>query len=172
LWPWFVIAVAVVAGIFLGRPGAGDVVPVIPVIHTSAAPEVVVHVAGWVVAPGLVRLPEGARVADAIEAVGGVRTGAQTHGLNLAQVVVDGQRIEVPAPGESVAVQEQGGRVRINQADAGDLQSLPGVGPVLAERIVAYRDEHGQFEAPEDLLDVPGIGESKLDSIRDLIILP
>lgn len=168
---WLVIACAVLAGVMFGRPGPAVVAP-IPVVSSQPDNLVTVHVSGWVITPGLVELRQGARVAEAIEAAGGTRTGAQTEVLNLAQIVVDGQRIDVPGPGQATTPVADDGKVPINQADAASLEALPGVGPVLAARIVAHREEHGPFQTPEDLLDVPGIGESKLDSLRDLIRVP
>lgn len=132
------------------------------------------HVSGWVVSPGLVELGPGARVADALARAGGLRPGAPPVSLNLAQTVVDGMQIHVAGPWEKSGspASSGDGLVALNRADAAEIETLPGVGPVLAARIVAYRDEHGPFETAEDLLDVPGIGESKLDSIRDLIAVP
>ncbi len=135
-----------------------------------------VHVSGAVVNPGLVNVPSGARIADVVSAAGGALPDADLRALNLAAPVRDGEQIAVPGRSEAVAVGggavDATGRVRINLADAVELQALPGVGPVLAERILAYRDEHGPFAAAEDLLDVSGIGESKLSSLRDSVVVP
>ncbi|HEY7705101.1 MAG TPA: helix-hairpin-helix domain-containing protein [Acidimicrobiia bacterium] len=172
------LAAAAASGVLLARPG------VLPTASTSsvtvigvADPEAItVHVAGWVAVPGLVELAPSARVADAVAAAGGLRPGAAIEQLNLAAPVRDGDQVVVPGPAEAEAPGSpagsagQGGPVRLNQASAQDLEGLPGVGPVLAERIIAYRDEHGPFEEVEDLLDVPGIGESKLAALRDLIV--
>lgn len=129
-----------------------------------------VHVAGWVVSPGVVTVSDGAIVADAIEAAGGLRVGARVDTLNLAAQVTAGDQIVVPGPESAGAqVEAGGGLLPLNQATAAELEALPGVGPVLAERIVAYRQDSGRFETVEDLLDVPGIGESKLAAIRDLV---
>ncbi len=144
---------------------------------TSAVSErLVVHVAGWVKRPGLVELAPGGRVADAVAAAGGALPGADLSALNLAAPLRDGDQVRVPAPGEAVVSGTGGGGeegpVDVNRAGASELERLPGVGPVLAERIVAYRDEHGPFATAEDLLDVPGIGEAKLAGLRDAITLP
>jgi competence protein ComEA len=135
-----------------------------------------VHVAGWVVSPGVVSVPVGSLVVDVIVAAGGLRPGARVDAVNLAAPVAAGQQVLVPGPspeGETppggVA---PGGKVAVNRATAAELESLPGVGPVLAGRIVAYRDQNGAFSRVEDLLSVPGIGEAKLSSIRDLITVP
>lgn len=134
-----------------------------------------VHVAGWVVSPGVVTVAEGSIVADAIDAAGGMRVGARADLINLAAPVTAGEQIVVPGPGEGSEPGTDGangpgdGLISLNRATAAELEELPGVGPVLAERIVAHRDARGGFERVEDLLEVPGIGEAKLASIRDLV---
>jgi competence protein ComEA len=135
-----------------------------------------VHVSGWVVSPGVVEIPEGSIVADAVTAAGGARSGAGLEAINLAAPVMAGDQVVVPGPGEvnvtgSVAGTSDG-HISLNGADATQLQDLPGVGTVLAERIVAYRDANGPFQTVEDLLDVPGIGEAKLAAMRDLVSVP
>ncbi len=132
-----------------------------------------VHVGGWVANPGLVELLQGARVADAIAAAGGTLPGAAIDALNLAAALVDGEQVIVPGPAGSdsteAAAGEGGGPIHLNRATAAELDELPGIGPVIAQRIVDYRETKGPFETVEDLLDVPGIGEAKLASIRDLV---
>ncbi|GAA4734457.1 hypothetical protein GCM10023216_28890 [Isoptericola chiayiensis] len=147
----------------------------------SAGVEVVVHVVGQVARPGLVGLPAGARVADAVEAAGGASDGADLAALNLARTVTDGEQVYVPAPGEEVpappptrsagggAAEEPTAPVRVNEADASTLATLPGIGPVLAERIVARRDENGPFTQVDQLAEVSGIGPVLLDELRDLV---
>ncbi|MEE8488792.1 MAG: ComEA family DNA-binding protein [Acidimicrobiia bacterium] len=130
-----------------------------------------VHVAGWVVSPGVVRVAPASIVADAIEAAGGFRPGALVDRINLAAPLRSGDQIVVPGPGALVESSE-GGPLALNRASANDLEGLPGVGPVLAERIVAYREQNGPFTEVEDLLQVGGIGEAKLASIRDLVRIP
>ena len=142
------------------------------ITQTSVHVDITVHVAGWVRSPGVVRLPEGSIVADAVEAAGGLLPEAMTQSLNLAARITDGDQILVPGPGSEVGGAQDDGRVAVNRASASELESLPGVGPVLAERIVSFRDEHGPFVQVEDLLDVPGIGEAKLSSLRDLVRVP
>ncbi len=145
---------------------------VMPVVATMA-PRIVVHVSGSVEQPGLVQLNAGARVADAVAAAGGASPDADLSRMNLAAPVADGQQVVVAAHGAAATpVTAADGMVRINLASASDLENLPGVGPVLAERIVAHRDLIGGFQIVEDLLDVPGIGEAKLASLRDLISVP
>jgi len=124
---------------------------------------VVVHVAGAVDAPGLYTLAGGARVADAIEAAGGEVDGADLDGLNLARVVMDGEQVRVPLTGEPASAD---GRININSADAATLDGLPGVGPVLAERIAEYRDANGPFASVDALDGVSGVGPAVLEKIR------
>ncbi len=139
---------------------------------------IAVHVSGWVVNPGVVVVAEGSIVADAVVAAGGARPGAALDAINLAGPMVDGDQVQVPGPGAvtpsgSVAQPgTPGGVVSLNRADASALQELPGVGPVLAERIIDFRESNGPFAEVEDLLDVPGIGEAKLSAIRDLVSVP
>ncbi|PZN12274.1 MAG: hypothetical protein DIU69_04160 [Bacillota bacterium] len=164
-----------------GDPQTGAGLPA----DTPAA--VVVHVAGAVAKPGVYRLPAGARVMDAIEAAGGPSPQAELHALNLAAPLEDGTRIQVPtreevasgrftppAPGGDrvgpVAPQD-GGRllVDINRAGVDELEQLPGIGPALAQRIVADRQVNGPFRRPEDLARVSGIGEKKLAQLLPYI---
>jgi competence protein ComEA len=135
---------------------------------------ITVHVAGAVRSPGLVEVTAGSRVADAIVAAGGALPEADLGRVNLAAPLADGQQLVVPSvppAGEAGAVLGDG-RVRINVAGVEELEALPGVGPVLAERIVAYREEHGPFAVVEDLLGVSGIGEGKLAALREAVLVP
>ena len=144
----------------------------------ASAAEVVVSVAGKVGKPGLVRLPAGARVADALEAAGGPKPGVDVAMLNLARKVVDGELILVgitPSPGQpappgvSGPAAPGGGPVNLNTATIADLDTLPGVGPVLAQRILDARDAQGGFRAVSDLRQVDGIGESRYEQLKDLV---
>lgn len=130
-----------------------------------------VHVAGWVLSPGVVRVALESIVADAIEAAGGLRPGALVDRINLAAPLHSGDQVVVPGP-DSMNGSSEDGPLALNRASAKDLEELPGVGPVLAERIVAYREQNGPFTEVEDLLQVGGIGEAKLASIRDLVRVP
>ncbi|MDM7831568.1 ComEA family DNA-binding protein [Cellulomonas edaphi] len=155
----------------------------------SAAPAtavvVVVHVVGAVRHHGIVRLPTGSRVGDAVDAAGGATSRADLDGLNLARVLVDGEQIVVPREGQvPVAPAPAPGAgppadpaspssgaaqpVDVNTADAAALDALPGIGPVLAQRIVDYRAEH-PFTSVDELEDVPGIGPAVLERLRDLV---
>ena len=140
--------------------------------HTSA-PEVFVHVAGAVVKPGLYRFPDGTRVADAVEAAGGPLPRANLDAINLAQVLTDGIRIEIPRKG-SVATMVPStsaspGLVDLNSADQTALETIPGVGPVTAAAILQHRTEIGRFESVEQLLDVSGIGPATLEALRSYV---
>ncbi len=142
---------------------------------------VMVHVAGAVVQPGLVRIRAGARVNDAVLAAGGGVPGADLDRLNLAAKVVDGQRIAVgmigaPAPIESsgtgstaTADGELTGPININSASSTDLEELPGIGPSLAAAIIAEREKRGGFKSVGELQDVRGIGEVRYADIKDLV---
>lgn len=150
--------------------------PVGEVADTSAT--VVVSVVGLVAEPGLVTLAAGSRVADAIEAAGGLLPKADPASVNLAAVVADGQQVAVGVPavaGASApgagAPNIGGGAVNLNTADAAALDGLPGIGPVLAQRIVDHRGQHGHFRQIADLLDVPGIGPTIVDELADAVIL-
>lgn len=142
----------------------------------SPSPEVVVlvDVAGWVRRPGVYEFSEGARVIDAIDAAGGARSGAVLEALNLAAPLTDGTQILVPREGqEGVAPAPvtggAGGLVNVNSAIATELEELPGIGEVIAQRIIDYRTENGPFATVDELLDVSGIGDAILESIRELV---
>lgn len=159
-----------------GQPTDAPREPTVDVEPATVVPIVVVHVVGEVVSPGLVELLPGARVADALEAAGGTTTEADLAALNLAREVVDGEQVRVPAPGDllpnlqdEVSGPAGPGQVlvNINTANASALEELPGVGPVLAARIVGHRDDNGPFASVDDLVEVSGIGQAVLDGLRD-----
>ncbi|MFR9724958.1 helix-hairpin-helix domain-containing protein [Streptomyces sp. MS19] len=146
----------------------------------AVAGAVVVDVAGAVADPGIYTLPAGSRVADAIDAAGGSEPGTDTDGLNRARLLLDGEQILVgatapaPAPGagaRSGAPAAPAAPVSLNSATPDQLQDLPGIGPVLAERIVAHRQQHGGFTSVGQLGDVSGIGERRLAELRDRVTL-
>jgi competence protein ComEA len=162
--------------VWRGRPRAVDVPPP-PVAVASASPSaalLVVDVAGDVRHPGLVRLPPGSRVADALAAAGGLRPGATTEGLNLARRLVDGEQVLVGAPAAAAAPSAgapngPGTPLDLNAATADQLDALPGIGPVLAERIVDWRTQHGRFATVDQLREVGGIGAKKFESLKALL---
>lgn len=149
---------------------------------SSTGPAVlVVHVAGAVAAPGVHELAPGSRVVDAVAAAGGLAPHADGSRLNLAAPVADGQRVYVPAVGEvppsEVPASSSGGGagaraagpVDLNMADEADLDALPGIGPATAAAIVEHRRQIGRFTSVDQLLDVRGIGEAKLEQLRSLV---
>ncbi|HEY8471450.1 MAG TPA: helix-hairpin-helix domain-containing protein [Natronosporangium sp.] len=166
--------------------------PVAPVLADTAAPsavappastepaELVVAVSGEVREPGLVHLPPGSRVADAIEAAGGLLPGADIDHLNLARRVVDGELITVGIPpppgpveggepGSGGAAAPGGGLVNLNTATQAELETLPGIGPALARRIIDYRTQHGPFTSVGQLREVSGIGEARFAELEPLV---
>lgn len=159
-------------------PGAPVSLPVpapdgTPSPTVSSGDPVVVDVVGAVAVPGVVRLPTGSRVVDAVTAAGGPAPDADIGALNMARVLVDGEQIVVPRPGESVPagsapVATADDRVDLNTADETALDALPGIGPVLAQRIVAHRED-GPYTSVDELGDVSGIGPTLLERLRDLV---
>ncbi len=169
------LVIAVAAGAWYGSRGGTPVAveAVGGVSYSTITETIVVHVAGAVQRPGLVTVPSPARIADVIAAAGGAGPGADLGGLNLAATVSDGDQVVVPMPGEGSPA--GGGAMQgidLNHSSAAELEKLPGVGPVLAARIVDFRESNGTFETVEDLLDVGGIGEAKLEAMRDAIERP
>lgn len=167
-----VVAVAAAGGVWYARRAPAPP-PLAVARGASGGQTITVHVSGAVRSPGVVRVAAGSRVGEAIAAAGGALPGADLGRVNLAAPLADGQQLSVPLSGEGEGGAVAGdGRVRLNLAGAEELEALPGVGPVLAERIVAYRDEHGPFAVVEDLLGVPGIGEGKLAALREAVLVP
>ncbi|MDJ0954194.1 MAG: ComEA family DNA-binding protein [Acidimicrobiia bacterium] len=165
---------AVGAGLWYQRSAPQPAPLLVDGSGAAEASVITVHVSGEVADPGLVVVAPGARVAEAVAAAGGTTRDADLARVNLAASLRDGQQVVIPAllaDAGSAAIADDG-RVRINTATAAQLEELPGVGPVLAGRIAAYRNEHGPFATVEDLLDVPGIGEGKLETLRDSVALP
>lgn len=140
---------------------------------SPAGAVVFVHVSGAVVKPGLYELPEGTRVADAIEAAGGPGRRADLDAVNLAEVLRDGVKIEVPIRGHASlpapATSPSTAIVDLNTADQPALETIPGVGPVTATAILQHRSEIGSFETIEQLLDVTGIGPATLEALRPYV---
>jgi competence protein ComEA len=162
-----------------GSPAPLRVAPVAPARASPAvtARLLVVDVVGAVRRPGLVRLREGARVADAIAHAGGLERGAERAGVNFAAPVSDGQQVLVPQRGAVVAggggagaASASAGPVSLSSATAEQLDALPGVGPVTAEKIVAYRQQHGAFRSVDELDAISGIGPSRIAELRGLVV--
>ncbi len=153
-------------------------VPLEPVAAPPSRALLVVHVVGAVRRPGLYRLREGARIADAVQRAGGAVRGADLAALNLAAPLVDGVQVLVPdgreraAAGGGTSLDAGAGRVAaisLSSATVEELDMLPGVGPVTAQKIVDYRAEHGPFASVDDLDAVPGIGPARIEQLRDLV---
>lgn len=151
-----------------------------PAVRRSPVAEVKfvrVHVAGQVTNPGVYELREDSRVTDAISAAGGPLEGADGNALNLAAVVADGQKITLMKPGETPpsegpgqgSAESPGGKINLNTATQAQLEDLPGVGPVLAARVLSHRQTKGRFTSPRQLLEVSGFGLKKFDGLKDLI---
>lgn len=174
-----IVALAVTIGIGIVRGATAPVehVRVDGAGSDAATPAVLyVHVSGAVATPGLYVLRGGARVIDAIAAAGGFAEGADDGAVNLARPVADGEQLAVPAVGEappdgssSASTPAGDGLIDLNTADAAALDTLPRIGPAIAQRIIEWRDANGRFTAVEDLLAVPGIGDKMLESLRDLV---
>jgi competence protein ComEA len=175
------LVLLIVAGRLLLHSGASASTPVpAPIVPTGttaiAAGPVVVNVVGAVRRPGLYRLRDGSRIADAVARAGGVTPKAQVELVNLASRVSDGEQIVVPRRG-AVAASAGGagsaaapaGPVHLNSATLEQLDALPGVGPVTAQKILAFREEHGAFASVDELDAIPGIGPARLEQLRDLV---
>jgi competence protein ComEA len=182
-------AVIAAVGVWRERP-VPEPAPVLPLVTATApagapatpppgaAPEVVVSVAGRVGRPGLIRLPDGTRVADALAAAGGALPGTDLMGLNIARRLSDGEQLLVgvaPPPGQptdGAALGTPAGmsqKVDLNAATLEQLDVLPGVGRVTAQRILDWRAAHGRFTSVNQLREVSGIGQARLDRLKDLV---
>ncbi|WP_255768953.1 ComEA family DNA-binding protein [Pseudarthrobacter sulfonivorans] len=170
-------------------PGSDRAGPAGVPLQNPPAGTVIIHVAGAVAVPGVVQLPAGSRVHQAIAEAGGAMPAADLNRLNLAAVLADGQKLYVPVPGESLPVEgpggaaagqdpgpgsagaagatgaDGGGKVNLNTASVEELEALPKVGPVLAQRIVDWRKEHGPFKSVEELDAVDGVGPKMLETL-------
>ena len=157
--------------------GAADVV--VAPVRASPTPPLVVHVVGAVRQPGLYRLARGKRVADAVSSAGGATAGADLALLNLAAPLADGQQIVVPARARPAAGGSSGsggegaaapaGPVSLSAATLEQLDALPGVGPVTAQKILDYRAQHGAFSSVRELDAIPGIGPARLEQLKGLV---
>ncbi|MEV0066527.1 MULTISPECIES: ComEA family DNA-binding protein [unclassified Amycolatopsis] len=177
-----VVAVLIAAGfaVFSGSP-AMEVAPSLPSAKahpsvaapaSSASATLVISVIGHVRAPGLVTVPAGSRVADAVRAAGGADPGTDLSSLNLARKLTDGEQLAVGITVASSAPAGAGaapGKLDLNSATPEQLDTLPGVGEVTAGRIIDWRTQHGGFSSVEQLRDVEGIGESKFEKLREQV---
>ena len=183
-----VLSLCAVAAVLVGgrvlRPAAprGAAPPLIrphaPARRAATTRLVVVDVAGAVRKAGLYRFPEGSRIADALARAGGATARAELELVNLAAPLADGEQVLVPARGASAAAGGGAGGggasptapVDLNSATAEQLDALPGVGPVTAQKIVDYRQEHGPIKSVDDLDAIPGIGPSRIENLRGLVV--
>lgn len=165
------------AGVTSGSPVSGASGTLASPTPTPSLSRLVVHVAGKVRRPGLVRAAVGARVADVLAAAGGALPGVDLTDVNLARQVRDGEQIVIGVAGsgqtdesstpEPTSDSPMPGRpLDLNSATAAQLEVLPGVGPVLAQRIIEWRTQHGQFTAVDELLEVSGVGAKKFEGLR------
>jgi competence protein ComEA len=153
-----------------GRPQPIDVLPTFTETQTEPT-GIFVHVVGEVTKPGVYELRQGDRVVDAIESAGGITKSADLTSLNLARVLFDGEQIVVSDRSAVASLSSGIGLISINRATAADLDSLPGIGPVIASRIVSYRETNGPFTSISSLTEVSGIGEALMSKIKDLVTL-
>jgi competence protein ComEA len=177
------LAVLALGGTRLARTGAAEspaeAAPLVAAADSGAsspAPPLYVHVVGAVRRSGLYRLREGSRVADAIRRAGGVNARADVSLVNLAAPLADGMQVVVPArpPGGGAVAASGGptaptGPVSLASATIEQLDELPGIGPVTAQKIVDWRQAHGPFASVDDLDEVPGIGPARIEQLRDLV---
>ncbi len=167
----------VLGGVVLWRQPASTPIAIVePTPRPTRTPaHIVVYVTGAVVRPDVYILLENSRLKDALQAAGGAREDADLIALNLAAALGDGQQVHVPARGEAplpaAPASRSTGPISVNTASAADLESLPGIGQVLAQRIVDDRQANGPYTSVEDLARVKGIGPSLIAKIRDLVVL-
>lgn len=157
-----------------GAPGSADGAAGAGVPETEEPQAICVYVCGAVATPGVVELPAGSRACDALDAAGGLTADADERSVNLAAVLEDGQQLYFPTTEEAEtqresAEAESSGLVNINTADAAQLCTLPGIGESRAAAIIAYREEHGDFAAPEDVMAVSGIKTAAYEKIKAYI---
>src|SRR5438105_271746 len=171
------LAVLFVAGRFLLHAGAASSSPPFrPVVERARpahTPMLVVDVVGAVRRAGLLRVPQGSRIADAIARAGGATRHADLAQVNLAAPVADGQQVVVPGRGAPAAAGAVPGApnapVSLSTATGEQLDSLPGIGPVTAQKIIAYRQQHGAFHSVAELDAIPGIGPARIDELKGLV---
>jgi competence protein ComEA len=176
-----VVGAGLVVVLRTSDPPAPPITKQVAAPEPSAAPEpkrLLVHVTGEVRHPGVYELPEGSRINDAVAAAGGPLEGADGNLLNLAAPVSDGQKITLTKPGEAPPADEAGegalgqaAKLNLNTANQAQLEELPSVGPVLAQRIVAHRQTKGRFTSVRQLMEVSGVGPKKFEALKDLVTI-
>ena len=160
----------------VARNPSGEAITLRPVPTDTP---IVVYISGAVPRPGVYALPKGARVQDAISAAGGFLADADKTGINLARQLDDGEQLDIPfGEGASLVIPTPGAEevepgeadlVNINSASQAELETLPGIGPTTAQKIIEYREENGPFQSTEDIMNVSGIGPGTYERIKDLI---
>ncbi|KDA06242.1 competence protein ComEA [Microbacterium sp. CH12i] len=169
-----VLSAAVGLGIMRGQAQPVQTVSIdSPAEEAAVSGELYVHVLGQVAVPGLYVLDSDARVVDALAAAGGTLDDADLQAVNLARTLSDGEQLIVPAIGQAgedgAAAPIGDGLIDLNNADQTALETLPRIGPALAQRIIDWREDNGGFRSVDDLLAVPGIGDKLLSGLRDLV---
>ena len=180
-----IILLAAVGGTYYGLYSEEEAVVLDAAATAESSPpkqEITVYVTGAVNKPGLVKVPEGARAADAVNACGGLLPTADGEKINMAQSLKDGQQLKVPektgtngktdsGKADKSKGADSGEKVNINTADEKALDTLPGVGPAMAKRIIEYRESEGAFQSIEDIKKIRGIGEAKFAKMKDKICI-
>lgn len=184
LFVLMIVLLAAVGGTYYGLYSEEQSVALdaaVPDNTNPAKPEITIYVTGAVNKPGLVKVPEGARAAEAVNACGGLLPIADSEKINMAQSLKDGQQLRVPertaagkpdsAKAEKSKGADSGEKVNINTADEKTLDTLPGIGPAMAKRIIEYRETEGAFQSIEDIKKIRGIGEAKFAKMKDKICI-
>jgi len=161
-------------GEIIFHAGEIEITPIETATPSPAPAKIIIHIAGAVKNPGVFEFHEGARVNDALVSAGGENESADLSGVNLAEFLQDGMKIIIPQEGEEidavfVFANERGtsnGLININTASQNELQQLSGIGPVLAQNIIDFREAHGKFSSVDELIHVPRIGEATLERLR------
>ncbi len=185
LFVLMIILLAAAGGTYYGLYSEEQAVVLDAAATAESSPpkqEITVYVTGAVNKPGLVKVPEGARAAEAVNACGGLLPTADGEKINMAQSLKDGQQLKVPektgtnsktdsGKADKSKGADSGEKVNINTADEKELDTLPGVGPAMAKRIIEYRESEGAFQSIEDIKKIRGIGEAKFAKMKDKICI-